>query len=111
MDLNPSQFDLGTAEKSAKWQKSNSALMVVAVVALVGFLVLLLLIGVFNVAVPFWAWLFVVPLIVVARFLQMRTRWQMLKTAESAHETQATQLTDNTLRAAQADHRAKKRRP
>ena len=110
MDLNPSQFDLGTAQKSANWQKSNSAVLVVAVVALVGFLVLLVLIGVFNVAVPFWAWLFVVPLIIAARVLQMRTRWQMLKAAESSHEAQSTQLTDNTLKAAQADYRAKKRR-
>jgi len=104
-------MDIPTSEANAKWQKSNSAVMVVAVVALVGFLILLALIGIFNVAVPFWAWFLLIPLVLVARVLQSVTRWRMLRTAEIAHESQSTMLTDTTLEAAQKDYRATKRQP
>lgn len=103
-------MDLRTAEKTAKWQKSNLAIIVVTAIAIAVLLTLLLLIGVFKVAVPFWAFLVIVPFVAAVRILQMRTRLQMLDTAESAYESQSTMLTDNTLAAAQKDYRANKRR-
>ena len=104
-------MDIPTSEANAKWQKSNSAIVVVGAVALVGFLILLALIGIFNVAVPFWAWLFLVPLVIAARILQSVTRWRMLRAAETAYESNSTMMTDNTLAAAQKDYRATKRQP
>jgi len=104
-------MDIPTAEANAKWQKSNSAIVVVGAVALAGFLVLLALIGIFNIAVPFWVWFFFVPLLIAARVLQSVTRWRMLRAAETAYDSNSTMMTDETLAAAQKDYRAKKRQP